>query len=972
MGASSKWGRDEVALNQLGEIVYNITQTPQVWLDHQIFEEDGGLRFNWDVVEQLFPPGLIDDMFAAYCNWLQQLANSHEAWDETYPQLLPPTQLASIGAVNNTSAPISQETLHSLFQKQVAVRSQCPAVITPQQTLTYGELNQLANNLGHELRQLGVTPNTLVAVIMEKGWEQIVAVLAILMSGGAYLPISPEFPQQRQWYLLSQGQVQLVITQPQLEQNLCLPEGIKCLSVDQEKLKTAQLNPINSVQTTDDLAYVIYTSGSTGNPKGVMIDHKGAVNTIVDINRRFGVGVDDRVLAISALEFDLSVYDIFGVLAAGGAIVMPEPSPGKRKDPAHWLELINAHQVTLWNTVPALMQMLVEHLSGTTRTDKQVGDLRLALLSGDWLPVNLPSQIQSFWSDIEVISLGGATEASIWSILYPIEKVEPHWKSIPYGFPMDNQRFYVLNQLMQQAPIYVAGELYIGGMGLAKGYWQDGEKTKNSFITHPITQERLYKTGDLGRYLPGGEIEFLGREDFQVKINGYRIELGEVEAALKQHPAIKEAVVNSYNNQLVAYVVPEQNLTGNNLINASEASQPEKLSGVVLDPVERMEFKLQQPGLRQFSSPQSTVDLPLANIDEVKRQAYLQRQSYRQFLPEPIPLADFSEFLSCLLQMKLDDFPLPKYRYPSAGNLYPVQTYLLIRPNGVQGLSPGIYYYHPGEHRLILVNAAGEIEADIYGGNQSIFQQSAFSIFLIGKISAIAPMYGELAQNFCLLEAGHIGQLLMENAPKKEIGLCPIGNLEFSPIESKFELESNQPLLYSFVGGKIDLAQTKNLSSSATGGGHKSISTEMRKYLTQKLPSYMVPNECVILETLPLTANGKVDRKALPIPDISQLQSEIIYVAPRNSIEEQLVKIWSEFLEVSQIGIHDNFFTLGGNSLGATQVISRIRETFQVEFSLQNFFEGPTVSQVAEYLEVVHRVLQVAENLETDREIGEI
>ena len=750
---------DNTSLNQLGEVVYSISQTPQVWLDNQVVEEDGALVFNWDVLEELFPEGLIEDMFATYCNWLQKLANTDTAWEETHPQLLPPAQLAQHSAVNNTSVPISQETLHGLFQKQVTVRSQSPAVITPQQTLTYQELYQLANSLGHRLRQLGATPNTIVAVIMEKGWEQIVAVLGILMSGAAYLPISPEFPQERQWYLLEVGQVQLVVTQPQLEENLSLPEGIECLSINQKELNTAPKEPIESVQTPDDLAYVIYTSGSTGNPKGVMIDHKGAVNTILDINLRFGVGVNDRVLALSALSFDLSVYDIFGMLAAGGAIVMPSPAPTRRKDPGHWLELINTHQVTLWNTVPALMQMLIEHLSG--RTDQQVGNLRLALLSGDWLPVNLPSQIQSLWSTIQVISLGGATEASIWSILYPIEKVEPNWKSIPYGKPMDNQRFYVLNQCMQPTPTWVSGELYIGGIGLAKGYWQDEEKTKNSFITDPVTEERLYKTGDNGRYLPNGDIEFLGREDFQVKINGYRIELGEIESALKQHPAVKEAVVNSYNNKLVAYLIPDQGLIGNNLINPSSASQPEQLSGVVLNPIEAMEFQLKQPELPQFFSPQ----------------------------PE---------------------------------------------------------------------------------------------------------------------------------------------------------------------------------------GGYKSIYTEMHNYLKQKLPSYMVPNECVILETLPLTANGKVDRKALPIPDTAKSQSEIIYVAPRNSVEEQLAQIWGDLLEVSQVGIHDNFFELGGDSLGATRVISRIREIFEVDFPLQNFFEAPTVKNVAEYLEVANQVLQFPENIEEDRERGEI
>lgn len=953
---------DSASLNSWGELAYSISQTPQVWLDHQVSEEEEALVFNWDVVEQIFPSGLIEDMFASYCNWLQQLASSDRAWSETRPKLLPPKQLATINSVNDTHTPLSPETLQSLFQKQVTTHPQFPGVITPDKTLTYEELDRLSNSLGDRLRQLGATPNTLVAVIANKGWEQIVAVLGILKSGAAYLPISPEFPQERQQYLLKQGKVQIVVTQPQIKANLSLPSDIKCLSLTEAELQAGNTDSLKTLQIPEDLAYVIYTSGSTGKPKGVAIAHQGAVNTILDINRRFAVESSDRILAVSALEFDLSVYDIFGILAAGGAIVMPEPS--RSKDPAHWVELIATHKVTLWNTVPALMQMLVEHLS--IRKDAPIGDLRLALLSGDWLPVTLPTQMRSvampsglsLWSNIDVISLGGATEASIWSIFHPIDKVDLNSPSIPYGKPLDNQRFYVLNKLMQPSPTWVAGELYIAGIGLAEGYWQDEEKTNNSFITHPVTQERLYKTGDLGRYLPSGDIEFLGREDFQIKINGFRIELGEIETALKQHPAVKEAVVNSHRDRLIAYVIPAQDY-----LDSSNS-----LTGAIADPVERMEFKLKQPGLRQFAPSQTQVDLPLIKVED---RAYLKRQSHRNFKAEAIPLADFSEFLSCLMQKQLQDFPLPKYRYPSAGNLYPVQTYIFVKPNAVKGLSSGIYYYNPAEHRLILVNET-ELKGDVYGGNQAIYEGAGFSIFLIGKISAIAPMYGEMARDFCLLEAGHIGQLLMENAPQKAIGLCPIGSLKFDSIASNFELElpSDRLLLYSFVGGKIDHDQTQQLSSQ-TEEKDKTISTQMHQYLKQKLPAYMLPKECVILENLPLTNNGKVDRQALPIPDLTS-QSEITYTPPRNPIEEQLIEIWSELLEVDRIGIYDNFFDLGGDSLGATRAISRIREAFQAEFPLQNFFEDPTVIKVAEYLEVIKGVLEVSENLELDREQGEI
>ncbi|HHP7244800.1 MAG TPA: non-ribosomal peptide synthetase, partial [Elainellaceae cyanobacterium] len=244
---------------------------------------------------------------------------------------------------------------------------------------------------------------------------------------------------------------------------------------------------------------------------------------------------------------------------AGGTIVIPDPD--ESKNPAHWAELMTQQQVTIWNSVPALMQMLVEYSIGSSSLFSQ--SLRLVLLSGDWIPLTLPNQVRSLCQDIELVSLGGATEASIWSILYPIEQIDSSWKSIPYGRPMDNQRFYVLNEMLEACPTWVPGQLYIGGIGLAKGYWQDEEKTQASFLVHPQTQERLYKTGDLGCYLPDGNIEFLGREDFQVKLNGYRIELGEIEAIIDSHPVVQKSLIlamgEQHNSrQLVAFIVMNQ------------------------------------------------------------------------------------------------------------------------------------------------------------------------------------------------------------------------------------------------------------------------------------------------------------------------------------------------------------------------------------------------------------------------------
>ena len=267
------------------------------------------------------------------------------------------------------------------------------------------------------------------------------------------------------------------------------------------------------------LAYVIFTSGSTGKPKGVMIDHRGALNTLADINDRFRVGPGDRVLALSSLSFDLSVYDVFGILAAGGAVVFPDPD--RERDPAHWAALVRDHRVTVWNTVPALMEMLVAHLGDGAPPLP----FRLVMLSGDWIPVSLPDRIRRVAPPgAQISSLGGATEASIWSILYPIGSVDPAWKSIPYGKSLRNQEVKVRDAQLAECPVGETGRIYIGGVGVALGYYRDPQRTAERFVVHPETGERLYWTGDLGRLLPDGNIEFLGREDLQVKIDGYRVE----------------------------------------------------------------------------------------------------------------------------------------------------------------------------------------------------------------------------------------------------------------------------------------------------------------------------------------------------------------------------------------------------------------------------------------------------------------
>lgn len=1008
---------DTALFEQFGDLVFSISQTPQVWLDHIVSGSADALTIMWNAVDDLFPPAMLNDMFDAYCAFLQRLAADEAAWNSPHLSLIPQQQLRQREAVNATTAPISDEMLHTLFLKQVEVYALEAAVITPTQTLTYGELYQRANQVGHWLRGRGVKPNTLVAVVMEKGWEQVVAVLGIHLAGAAYLPIDPVLPTSRQHYLLQQGEATIALTQSRLEQQLIWPDSIQCLAVDSLTVD-ATLPRLHIVQEPTDLAYVIYTSGSTGQPKGVVIDHRGAVNTVLDINRRFAVTAQDRVLALSALNFDLSVYDIFGLLAVGGAIVIPDPE--LRTDPAHWVDLMGKHGVTLWDTVPALMQMLVDYVEARQgdkvtgwqgfdvghqpNNDKVNGNhpvtpspLHLVMLSGDWIPVTLPDRIKALWSGVTVYGLGGATEASIWSNYFPIEQVDPSWPSIPYGVPLTNQSFQVLDANLNPRPVWVAGDLYIGGIGLALGYWKDEAKSNERFLIHPRSGERLYKTGDLARYLPDGVLEFLGREDFQVKIRGHRIELGEIESTLLQHPAIKEAVVNAVgdpkgNRQLVAYVVHDATVHDPAIHKGApqtpdrytlDESQNGAQAGFITDPVARLEFKLGQPGVRSFNGDsgntplanQSGIQLSPVAFDEARREAWLARQSYRTFVDELIPLAAFGELLSCLIQMPMPDAPLPKYRYPSAGNLYPVQTYLYIKPARIEGLPGGFYYHHPQQHRLLPLSPADTSIPSLYAGpNRPLFEQAAFSIFLVADMDAIAPMYGEMARDFVLLEAGYMSQLLMMEASQHLLGLCPIGGgVDVSTLQRALALGDNHQILpNSLLGGRIDpIQRTQWLQNSPKEKSEGVSSPQLQKFLKARLPDYMVPALYIPLAALPLTPNGKVDRKALPDPTFALAESRTV-IAPRTATEQMLAALWCGLLKQEQVSIHDDFFTIGGDSLLMTQVMASLRTQMQLTLPLRIFFEKNTIADLAEYIDFQTTAFRMAAvgQLATDEEEG--
>ncbi|GGZ69927.1 hypothetical protein GCM10010371_32260 [Streptomyces subrutilus] len=530
-------------VTDLGREVYSISQTPQVSLDVQLRELAGELRIIWDFVDGAFAPGFVDAAFGVYVSLVERLTEDPDALHTRRFDLIPPAERALRREVNDTSGQIPYTTLHELFAAQAARTPGAEALVDGGRRLSYAELAAYAWRIGRTLRADGAAPGELVAVVMEKGWEQYAAVYGILASGAAYLPLDASVPPERLARLLAEGGVRRILTQSSLESRIDWPADVRRYRVDTD-FESGDASRPEVAQTPADLAYTIFTSGSTGEPKGVMVDHIGVVNLIRDVAERFGVGSRDRLLAISGLHFDASIYDVFGVLTQGGTVVVPPPF--RHAEPDVWADLVESERVTLWNSVPVLMELLVGEAEVRERrgAGRPLESLRLSVLSGDWIPLTLPDRLRAQSPRIEVVGSGGPTETICWSLFQPIGEVDPAWTSIPYGKPITNQRYYVVDATAHERPLGVVGEMAVASdVGLALGYWNDPERTGERFVHLPETGERAYLTGDLGRYLPDGSIEILGRDDFQVKIQGHRIELGEIEAVLRQDPEVEAAVV---------------------------------------------------------------------------------------------------------------------------------------------------------------------------------------------------------------------------------------------------------------------------------------------------------------------------------------------------------------------------------------------------------------------------------------------
>ena len=896
--------------------------------------------------------GVLAGLAEAHLYALRTLARP-EAWDQPI-DLVPGAQLQVRRTVNATTRVIEPALLHQPFVQNARSTPNAVAVTTGARWSTYAELDARTDRLAAALRGHGAAPGELVAIMVQDNDRQVEAAVAVSKAGAAYVPIDPDWPPLRRHDVLRRSGARCAVVQS--SSGMRPPDGIGCVDVDAAveagAFSAAHETPAHRDRggaRPSDLAYVIFTSGSTGAPKGVAVEHAAAHNTIADMIERFDVRASDRVFAISSFAFDLSVFDIFGTLAAGGAVVLPQRSV--HADPAHWHAVMTSEQVTLWNSVPALMEVLIAHLEQSGESPGV--PLRQCWLSGDWIPLTLPERIRRVFAHADVVSLGGATEASIWSIFHRIGAVEPGWRSIPYGRPLANQRFHVLDKDGRAQPDHVPGDLYIAGAGLARGYWADPERSASSFAVHPELGERLYRTGDRGRYRTDGTIEFLGRSDTQVKIRGHRIELGEIEAVLEQHGAVRQCVsavrrAATGSERLVAWavlsgpassedladylrarlpgymvpivqIVPAMPLSSNGKIDRDKLPDPAIASGsatgtgasaslvaelsqliaeamqcepptpdadltdlgvssvdvvgvvgqiearygmrpsyqdffreptvaalarmitarsaagaiesvplssapsgdvappTLIDPDEREAFKRAEHGIRDTAQGRQSIVLLRTLTHEDPAADFAARRATRRFAAHPVPLATIGAWLAHLASSR----PMGerKHAFGSAGGLYPVQTYLHFKPGAVAECAAGIYYHHPRLHSLVPLAIGAEIGAHVYDPfvNQPVYASATFAVFFVDAPQACEPVYGSLAQRFCVLEAGAMGHILEVAAPRYGLRTCPIGWLDFEAIAGSFDLQPGQRLLHSLVGGPVDTeSETGSVTAPST------------------------------------------------------------------------------------------------------------------------------------------------------------
>jgi amino acid adenylation domain-containing protein len=912
-----------------------LSYSSQVEWDHICFESGDELEICWDINAGLFSNEVINQMFDRYQQFLVSLPENREDFRDA--QALPPH--SQIAQWNATAVPYARATcIHQLFEASALQYPDRIAVTDREQSYSYAVLNRKANQLAWTLQKSGVRPEMYVGICLPRTVDLIVGLLAILKAGGAYVPLESSDPSARLFRVIETAAIDHVLVN-EATAAIFSESGLSLISIsDPGVALESESKPPDAVKS-HQAAYAIFTSGSTGQPKGVAVEHRPVINLIEWARRIFHFNEQDVALFVTRLSFDLSVFDVFGMLAYGAKIIIV--GDDQRENPQQISTLLCTRDVTFWNSAPGTLSIIAPFLRKERTDAASPSAMRLFFLSGDWIPLTLPDDIKTLFPKAKFISLGGATEATVWSNYFPVDEVDPLWRSIPYGRPIQNARYYILDQTLQHCQIGDEGDLYIGGECLSRGYLNAPAITANSFVPDPYSSEPnaiMYRTGDSARFYADGNIEFLGRKDHQVKVRGFRIELGEIEFHLLQHAHIAEAAVlvketRPGDQKIVAYLAlkpaseiaikelraylqalvphymvpnifvavasipitangkfdraalswpvasPEDGwlkhqvkhssgqqdeatresgkMTTSSVMETIEAIFLTALDCVSLRPdddlfdrgatsftlvqaVERIQDKyriaipfdvlLSTPTVRAIAkyvaaevvmqhgsmdhrdenaeAPVNlTIELPVDDFHE----SHYQPASDSAFA-STTTLTNLGELLGLIKPIQVES--KSKYLYSSAGGLTPIQVYVWVKENAVESLAQGVYYYHPDDGKLVLIDDSAEIKtASFYYHDQPLFESSGFAIFMIAEMDAIAPLYGRSSEQMVIVEAGYIGQLLVSKQRQHHVSLLPVGGLDFDRMSCLFKLKSSQRFIHCILGGQTArMEQARQLS----------------------------------------------------------------------------------------------------------------------------------------------------------------
>ena len=879
----------------------------------------------------------------------------------------------------------SGRTIIDLFQEQARISPGATALTFQQQTLTYAELNHRANQLGHYLRRQGVGPEVMVAICMERSLEMVVGILAILKAGGAYVPMDPAHPAERLRYMVDDIHATVLLTQESLRDRLPQRQNTRIICVDQDWTRINTESAENLVRNVfpESLAYVIYTSGSTGKPKGTLITHENIMRLMEVTEAEFCFGAGDVWTLFHSYAFDFSVWELWGALAYGGRLVVVPYYVSR--SPQDFYQLVDQEGVTILNQTPSAF---MQFIAADDEARKQLR-LRRVIFGGEALEVEkLRPWLQRHGDEQPVLTnMYGITETTVHVTQHEI-KMRNVGVAVgsPIGRPLDDLQVYVLDRNLQPVPTGVWGEAYVGGAGLGRGYWQRPELSAERFLPNPFSAapgERMYRSGDRARWTNERNLEFRGRMDDQVKIRGHRIELGEIEVVLNQHAEVTQAAVVARDDQdghkrLVAYVVPKNGpvpsgpgafLLPNGITilhqnkNETEylyeeifvrqtylrhgiklhegacvfdvganigmfsvfvAERCKQAKVFAFEPIPSVYAKLER-NARQFGGRVKTFPVGLSRKDGQGEFTYYQQNSVMSGLSSyTSDSAEATATVKQLMKNQLDQ----QGRADTAQLLAEADQLLAGRFEGVK--------QHCRLRRLSdVIHEEGVqwidlLKIDVEGAEVDVLQGiDAEDFRKIGQI---------------VIEL-HDGQRL-----KAVLVVLKAAGFEIEVEQESLLAGTQMYNLYArHVDGRTRPIKSKSHVNGSVSEPDASLLTPaiLRQHLRQTLPEYMVPSAFILVPELPLNANGKLDRKALPNPEENSSRPADAYVAPRTVVEELLAQIWSEVLGTERVGIHENFFDLGGHSLLAIQVTSRVKRVLRVDVTVRNLFEAPTVAQFA-------------------------